>query len=528
MAEIVLTTLNAKYLHCAFGLRYLMANLGELQGRALLQEFDLNQRPLEIAEALLAHEPRIVGLGVYVWNATPACELVAILKRVRPETVVVLGGPEVSYETDQQEIVRLANHTIAGEADLQFAGLCRQILAGQPPSGKIIPAALPPLTDVVLPYDLYTDTDLAHRVIYVEASRGCPFSCEFCLSSLDIPVRPFPLAPFFESLERLMDRGACRFKFVDRTFNLSLGAAEAILEFFLERLRPGLFLHFEMVPDRFPDALRELFLRFPPGTLQFEVGVQTFSPEVAQRISRRQDYTRLTANLRWLREQTSVHIHADLIAGLPGESLESFAAGFDQLVALRPQEIQVGILKRLRGTPIVRHDAEWEMVYSPMAPYETLRNRLIDFATMQQLRRFARFWDLVANSGRFVETAPLIWGQGSPFAGFLRCTEWLHRRIGRRHGIALDRLAELLFEFLSRELGLEEANTAAVLWGDYLRVGHRDPPRFLRPHLPAIPLAEGRAHPRGPLSRQARHQRHGKTAFGSAPAEPRPPGSRDG
>jgi len=163
-----------------------------------------------------------------------------------------------------------------------------------------------------------------------------------------------------------------------------------------------------------------------------------------------------------------------------------------------------------------------------MAPYETLRNRLIDFATMQQLRRFARFWELVANSGRFVETAPLIWGQGSPFAGFLRCTEWLHRRIGRRHGIALDRLAELLFEFLSRELGLEEANTAAVLWGDYLRVGHRDPPRFLRPHLPAIPLAEGRAHPRGPLSRQARHQRHGKTAFGSAPAEPRPPGSRDG
>jgi hypothetical protein len=273
-----------------------------------------------------------------------------------------------------------------------------------------------------------------------------------------------------------------------------------------------------MVPDRFPDALRALAARFPAGTLQFEVGVQTFNPEVAERISRRQDYARLAANFRWLREQTGVHVHADLIAGLPGETLEGFAAGFDQLVALRPQEIQVGILKRLRGTPIVRHDAEWEMVYSPLAPYEILRNKSIDFATMQRLRHFARFWDLIANSGRFVETAPLIWSGGSPFTGFLRCSQWLHERIGRRHGIALDQLAEGLFQHLTRELHHGAADTAAVLWRDYQRTGHRDPPKFLRAHIPGTPRGEDKVPKHGPLNRQGRH-RSSSAAPLSGPAD---------
>src|SRR5207249_1241801 len=172
-----------------------------------------------------------------------------------------------------------------------------------------------------------------------------------------------------------------------------------------ERLGPGLFLHFEMIPDRLPEALRGTIAKFPPGTLQFEVGIQTFNEEVAARISRRQENARLADNLRFLREHTGVHVHADLIVGLPGEDVESFAAGFDRLVALRPQEIQVGMLKRLRGTPIVRHDLEFAMAYSPHAPYEILQTRDIDFAMMQRMRRFSRYWDLVANSGNFLGTS---------------------------------------------------------------------------------------------------------------------------
>ncbi len=307
-----------------------------------------------------------------------------------------------------------------------------------------------------LPYEEYTDDDIAHRLIYVEASRGCPFECEFCLSSLDIPVRQFPLEPFLAALDRLLARGARHFKFVDRTFNLNLRVSRAILDFFRARLRPDLFLHFELVPDRLPPVLREVIAVFPPGSLQFEVGIQTFNPEVAARISRRQDYARLEENLRWLRAETGVHLHADLIFGLPGETLESFAAGFDRLLALRPHEIQVGLLKRLRGTPIVRHDAEWGMVYSPLPPYEVLQSRGVDFATVQRVRRFARFWDLVANSGRFPRTTPLLWARAaSPFVEFLRFSDWLFAQTGQQHGIALNRLARLLETYLIEARGLD-------------------------------------------------------------------------
>ncbi len=515
MADIVLTTLNAKYIHAAFGLRYLLANLGPLRTEACLVEFDINQRPIDIVEALLARNPKIIGLGIYIWNVAPATEVLTALKRLRPDITVILGGPEVSYEAESQPIVQLADYVISGEGDLAFAEVCRQLFSGERPAARIIPAKLPEFAELALPYDLYDDQDVAHRIIYVEASRGCPFSCEFCLSSLDIPVRQAPLPALLGHLQRLLDRGLRQFKFVDRTFNLNVQTSRAILEFLLERHKPGLFFHFEMVPDRLPEALREVIVRFPPGALQFEVGVQTFNVAAAELIHRRQDYQRLEDNLRFLRGQTGVHIHADLIAGLPGESLESFAAGFDRLIALRPYEIQVGILKRLRGTPIIRHDTEWQMVYNPHAPYELLQNRLIDFPTMQKLRRFARYWDLVGNSGNFVETTPLIWGKAeptswlcplSPFAEFMRWSEWLHKRVGRKDGIALVRLMGLLFEFLTSERKLDPEATAAAMWRDYQRGGRHDKPAFLKDHLPAeaMPASFRRSRPAVP-KRQARH-----------------------
>jgi radical SAM superfamily enzyme YgiQ (UPF0313 family) len=505
MARIVLTTLNAKYIHAAFGLRYLLANLGPLRGQACLLEFDLQQRPLDVVEALLAQEPQIVGLGVYIWNVTEATQVVAALKRTRPEVTVVLGGPEVSYEAEEQEIVRLADYVITGEADLKFAEVCGELLEGRPPAAKIIAAEAPDLARVRLPYDLYDDEDAAHRVIYMEASRGCPFTCEFCLSSLDVPVRQFPLDPLLTAADKLLQRGVRRFKFVDRTFNLNIALSRRILEFFLERQQPGLFAHFEMIPDRLPEALRGVIAKFPPGALQFEVGIQTFDEEVSKSISRRQDYGRLADNLRFLRQETGVHVHADLIAGLPGESLAGFAAGFDRLVAMGPQEIQVGILKRLRGTPIGRHDQAWEMIYSPHPPYEILRNKLLDFATMQRLRRFARFWDLTANSGNFVETTPLLWSRGrSPFAAFLDFSEWIYGRIGRRHGIALAALAELLFQYLTTRAEAAPPTAAQTLWRDWQRAGRRERPHFLAEHIPDEGAGRARSISPAP-KRQARH-----------------------
>src|SRR5271156_4819315 len=157
MKTIVLATLNARYIHASFGLRYLLANLGPLKDETCLLEFDIQQRPGDVVEAILAREPKIVGLGVYIWNASETTQVVAILKRVRPELIVILGGPEVSYEVEEQEIVRLADFVVTGEADLKFAELCREILAGRPPSGKIVAAEPPDLALLALPYDLYTD-----------------------------------------------------------------------------------------------------------------------------------------------------------------------------------------------------------------------------------------------------------------------------------------------------------------------------------------------------------------------------------
>jgi hypothetical protein len=293
---------------------------------------------------------------------------------------------------------------------------------------------------------------------------------------------------------------------VDRTFNLNLATSKALLEFFLARHQPGMFYHFEMVPDRLPNELREVIAKFPPGSLQFEVGIQTFNPAVGALISRRQNYERMAENFNFLRKETSVHIHADLIVGLPGETLESFAAGFDKLIALGPQEIQVGILKRLRGTPIVRHDAEWQMIYHALPPYEILQNRLIDFATMQRLRRFAKYWDLVGNSGNFVATAPLIWSNGaSPFHSFLRFSDWLFAKIQRTDSIALARLMELLFEFLTRELAFDARPVAETFWRDCQRTGRRDAPNFLKEFLPAENWQAVRERDRSLPKRQSRH-----------------------
>ena len=523
MPDIVLTTLNAKYIHASFGLRYLMANLGALSARACMAEFHINQTPLEITEAILAHAPRIVGFGVYIWNVEQSTEVVALLKRIRPELIVILGGPEVSYETDGQEIVALADHVITGEADVKFGEVCAGLLECRMTDDecrmseasdhssfvirhsaftKIIAAELPKLDRLASPYDFYTDEDLAHRVVYVEASRGCPFTCEFCLSSLDLPVRAFPLDAFLAAMQRLLDRGATQFKFVDRTFNLHLPTSMGILEFFLDRWRDGLFLHFEMIPDRLPEQLRALIRKFPPGAVQFEVGIQTFDDAVSKNISRRQNLERLADNLRFLREETGVHVHADLIVGLPGEGMESFGRGFDRLVKLGPQEIQVGILKRLRGTPIVRHDAEYRMKYAPHPPYEILETRDMDFLTMQRMRRFARYWDIVANSGNFSGTLALLWRDGaSPFAEFLRFSDWLHATLRRTHQIALQSVAQGLFDFLT-ENGADRATVAAALETDWRRTPGREA-LSLR-GVPAAPAPLKPAAIRA-ARRQARH-----------------------
>ena len=488
---IVLATLNAKYIHASLGLRYLLANMDVhggpgLKSQTQLREFVIAQPPLLIVEQLLALKPKVIGFGVYIWNVVETTQIVQLLKALRPDIKIILGGPEVSFETDEQEICRLADHIITGWGDVSFPKLCRALLHGPQPLMKVITGEQPALASIALPYNEYTPEDLAKRLLYVEASRGCPFKCEFCLSSLDKTAWAFDLDAFMTEMDALYQRGARNFKFVDRTFNLKVDFSVRILQFFLDRMNgdaPDLFIHFEVVPDSLHDRLKELIAQFPAGTLQFEVGIQSFNPEVQQRISRRQDNAKTADNLRWLVTQSQAHVHADLIFGLPGETLESFAAGFDKLYGLAPHEIQFGILKRLRGTPITRHTANYAMVYEVQTPYTILQNSTIDFATMQRIKRLARYWDLVVNSGRFSATLKLLMAGDSAFYSFLNFSDWLWRTTAKTHEFAFEKLVDLICGYLTVSKDLPMDAVLAALQNDYAASGARGKPQCLADQL---------------------------------------------
>jgi len=480
--EIVLATINAKWIHPSLALRLLKANLGPLEDSCEIIEFALRQPLGEKLEALLAVHPRILGISVSIWNHVATVELLKELEKAwtaksglcgaRP--VVVLGGPEVSHLPEDAEIFSFADYVIRGEGETAFRLLCEEILtAGYPAkvqkiSPQFINAENVNLGEIKSGYHLYTDEDLAKKLIYVEASRGCSFNCEFCLSAVkggQGTVREFPLEPFLAEMDALVGRGAKTFKFLDRTFNLNIKRALKICGFFLEKIeqcketrqKSDIVVHFEMVPSLFPDELRETLVRFPPGTLRLEIGIQTLNPEVSERICRRSNPEKELEAIRFLREKTNAVIHADLIAGLPGEDIASFARGFDRLwLALsetekspkadyQRAEIQLGILKLLPGAPISRHNETFGMRYSSLPPYEVLETSAMSVGDLQRIKNFARFWELIINRDliKFTESKPV-------FEIFMVLSDRLFAHFGRNWGIDKDELRETVKSYWNK------------------------------------------------------------------------------
>ena len=467
MKDIVLTTINAKWTHPSLALRLLKANLGSLEPQCEIIEFALRQPLREKTEPLLAMRPRILGVSVSIWNHLATIELFEALEKEwtcgeRP--VIVLGGPEISFLPDDAKIFEYADHIIRGEGETVFSALCERILnrTQLPGSKELIFNMTDNLAEIKTAYHLYTDEDIAQKLIYVESSRGCPFECEFCLSAVKSEgqsgaIREFPLEPFLADMDTLVNRGVKTFKFLDRTFNANINRAVKICEFFLQKLEERektghapFVVHFEMVPSLFTQTLCETLALFPPETLRLEIGIQTLNPEVCARI-RRPGWQNRSINpekeletLRFLRKKTNAIIHADLIAGLPGEDLESFGKGFDRLwqavsndgddvqerETKSPRvEIQLGILKQLPGAPISRHNEAFKMRYNSKPPYEIEETSSISAEDLQRLKNFAAFWERLVNRG-------LLSVEGeSVFEKFMALSDSLLAHFGKNWGI---------------------------------------------------------------------------------------------
>ncbi|MCL2602622.1 MAG: cobalamin-dependent protein, partial [Treponema sp.] len=307
MSNIVLATINAKWIHPSLALRLLKANLGALQTSCQILEFALRQPLSEKIEPILAARPRLLGFSVAIWNHKATLELLEILSSKwasldlpAEKPLVVLGGSEVSLLPNDAEIFRYADYIIRGEGEERFRLLCSRVFAGEGGvvvdrsfvNGECASAAVADVNTIASAYHLYTDEDLHKKHVYVESSRDCAFGCEYCQESTKQGqtrgVREFPMEPFLAEMGTLIDRGAQKFKFLDRSFNFNVKRAVQIMEFFLERIAsrrikdaneaPPFCVLFEMLPFRFPPELREVIRRFPPGSLRLEIGIQTFNP----------------------------------------------------------------------------------------------------------------------------------------------------------------------------------------------------------------------------------------------------------
>ncbi len=401
-ASVGLVTLNSRYMHIALALRCLR-NAARAAGFAntWLAEYTIQTPTWKIAAELLARRPAVLGVSIYIWNRRQSLELIELLKKQDPALRIVIGGPEVSFETAPPS--PYVDVVIAGEGERKWVECLQLWAAGEAPAAATrarwatYGSDLPALTE--LPYRDEDLAGLAERLVYLETSRGCPFTCSFCLSALDESVRFYPDAAVQAQIERLIAAGARRIKFLDRTFNLRKPRVQRLFRWLMGF--PGVEFHFEVVGDLLDEPLLELLAAAPPGMFQFEVGVQSASPETQARVERHQHQPRLFDVIRRLIADGRVHLHVDLIWGLPGETLADIRASFEQVLALQPHELQLGFLKFLPGAPIRRLIGPHGYVYQDAPPYEVISHRDLGAAEVVALKRFEEVFDLYYNRARF-------------------------------------------------------------------------------------------------------------------------------
>ena len=484
---------NSKFIHSALAPWYLKAACGPDCGETSVLEYTINDSPDTVLAGIYSEQPDLAAFSCYIWNIEFVLKLAANLKKLMPDTIIVFGGPEVSYDVgtllDKQPYV---DYILTGEGEASIAGLLRNLAS----NGACEPQNIPGLvyrdaegniksntSDVIENLDSinspYTDEMLSAikgKIAYFESSRGCPFSCSYCLSSITRGVRYFSLERVFRDLTRLARSGVRQVKFVDRTFNCNRERAAEIINYIIgnftdEAGRAMLNFHFEAAADLFDDSLFEILSSAPQGLIQFEIGVQTVNPEALEAINRKTDLGVLFGNFEKLKALKTVHLHLDLIAGLPYEDYESFARSFDRVYAAGPHQLQLGFLKLLKGSALREESSRYGFVYRDYPPYEVLSNNFISYDQLTVLKCIESLVDRYYNSGRFANTLAYIINNcfDGAFSFYYMLYEFFKQKNLIYVSIAQRELYSILYDFCrSKCEGLEPEIISGLLKLDFL------------------------------------------------------------
>lgn len=494
--KILLAAINAKYIHSNPAVYSLRACAGEYKEQIGLGEYTINQQTDEILEDIYRRKPRVVAFSCYIWNVQIVETLIEELSLILPETVIWAGGPEVTYHAE--EFLRKhpkAAGIMRGEGERIFPPLAGYYLRGEgslreipgityrEEDGRISENPLPELLSMdELPF-LYEDLqDFSNKIIYYETSRGCPFSCSYCLSSIEKSVRLRSLALVERELQVFLDKRVPQVKFVDRTFNCNHAHAMGIWKYIRDHDNKVTNFHFEIAADLLNEEELELLAAFRPGLVQLEIGVQSTNPLTIQKIHRVMDVEKVAENVERVRTGKNIHQHLDLIAGLPGENLESFIRSFNQVYAMKPDQLQLGFLKVLKGSRMEEQAEEYGILYRPHPPYEVLETGWLSYGELLELKGVEEMVEVYYNSRQFAHTIQELESDfETPYELYLALSAcYKSRGPGGRSYSRLQRL-DILRDFaLARDEGKRERYENLLILDLYLRENSKSRPVWAR------------------------------------------------
>ncbi|MBO5409550.1 MAG: DUF4080 domain-containing protein [Clostridia bacterium] len=425
---VLLVGLNAKFSHTALGVRSIGAYLTHQGVPNTVAEYSINDPYESIFYDIIAKKPDVIGFSTYLWNISLVNRLMADIKLALPGVTVFLGGPEAGYHETPETAFPLADHVIAGEGE----GAVYRYLTGEEPDGEFPHLPFP-----------YTFPLTKGKTVYYEASRGCPYRCSYCISSLEKHLRFKPLPQVKEELSRLIEAGAGKVKFIDRTFNVNPDAYE-IFKFVIENGQNTGF-HFEIKPELFSERDFALLETAPKGRIQFEAGLQSLNPETLTAICRKNDCETAFSNLKRILSMGNIHLHLDLIAGLPFEDKASFICGFNEVYKLHPHMLQLGFLKILNGTRMKEKVSEYGIVYSPHPPYQVISTRWLSVDDIRELKLAEAGLDTFSNKGFFPDALSYLWevSDKTPYEIFLS----LGQALSEEPPLSHPRLFRLFYEW---------------------------------------------------------------------------------